>query len=285
MDLMKISVVLYISFILILNKYTDCTTHPRVKMYGPKVTVIDRRKPEAKIGQDGINEVKIISQPEDFLDEPSCLELRLMWRTYQRQNQFSQSANNLPLAFDPFAFNTWEDYIKPRYINRQKSMMFERTIPDRFHIYRQLRPFEKIARLTTTTRAIMDDQLTRKANLFRLGYHPLTKIPVIAMRLTAKDRFQELKELMRHEKSNNYQTGDSEDEQFSVVPITSAAVTSNGTAGKKRPGYETLMSRPRHFSQGHYMNVKPNGEEIDDTVTITPQYKSSPLIRPWNSRW
>ncbi|XP_025207316.1 uncharacterized protein LOC112603105 isoform X3 [Melanaphis sacchari] len=227
-------------------------------MYGPKVTVIDRRKPESKIGQDVINEVKMISQPEDFLGEPSCLELRLMWRTYQRQNQLTQSANNLPLTFDPFAFNTWEDYIKPRYINRQKSLMFERTMPDRFHVYRQLRPFEKIARLTTTTRAIMDDQLTRKANLFRLGYHPLTKIPVIAMRLTAKDRFQELKELMRHEKSNNYPTGDAEDEPFSSVPITAASVTSNGTAGKKRPGYESLMSRPRHFSQGHYMNVKPN---------------------------
>ncbi|XP_060859966.1 uncharacterized protein LOC132937152 [Metopolophium dirhodum] len=285
MDLMKISVVLYISLILVLNKYSDCTTHPRVKMYGPKVTVIDRRKPDPKIGQDVINEVKIISQPEDFLDEPSCLELRLMWRTYQRQNQLTQSASSLPLTFDPFAFNTWEDYIKPRYINRQKSMMFERTIPDRFHIYRQLRPFEKIARLTTTTRAIMDDQLTRKANLFRLGYHPLTKIPVIAMRLTAKDRFQELKELMRHEKTNNYQPGDSDDDPFSIVPITAAAVTSNGTAGKKRPGYESLMSRPRHFSQGHYMNMKPNGERIDSTVTVTPQYKSSPLIKPWNSRW
>jgi len=117
----------------------------------------------------------------------------------------------------------------------------------------------------------MDDQLTRKAILFRLGYHPLTKIPVIAMRLTAKDRFQELKELMRHEKSNNYPTGDNEDEQFSVVPITAASVTSNGTAGKKRPGYESLMSRPRHFSQGHYMNVKPNGEEIENTATVTPQ--------------
>lgn len=280
---MKISVVLYISLILVLNKYSDCTTHPRVKMYGPKVTVIDRRKPDPKIGQDAINEVKIISQPEDFLDEPTCLELRLMWRAYQRQNQLTQSASNLPLTFDPFAFNTWEDYIKPRYMNRQKSMMFERTMPDRFHIFRQLRPFEKIARMTTTTRAIMDDQLTRKANLFRLGYHPLTKIPVIAMRLTAKDRFQELKELMRHEKTNNYQDGD--DDPFSVVPITAAAVTSNGTAGKKRPGYESLMSRPRHFSQGHYMNVKPNGEQIDVTATVTPQYKSSPLIKPWNSRW
>jgi len=117
----------------------------------------------------------------------------------------------------------------------------------------------------------MDDQLTRKANLFRLGYQPITKIPVIAMRLTAKDRFQELKELMRHQKTNNYQTGDNNDDPFSVVPITAAAVTSNGTVGKKRPGYESLMSRPRHFSQGHYMNVRPSGEQIDDTATVTPQ--------------
>lgn len=128
---MKISVVLYISLILILNKYSDCTTHPRVKMYGPKVTVIDRRKPETKIGPDVIDDVKIIPQPDNFLDEPSCLELRLMWRTYQRQNQLAQSANNIPMAFNPFAFSAWEDYVKPRYINRQKSLMFERTMPDR----------------------------------------------------------------------------------------------------------------------------------------------------------
>lgn len=138
----------------------------------------------------------------------------------------------------------------------------------RYHIYRQLRPFEKIARLTTTTRAIMENQLPQKANLFRLGF-PITKIPVISMRLTAKDRFQELREIMRQEKSKDYQTGD-EDDTFSIIPIN--AVTSNDT-GKKRPGYETLMSRPRHFSQGHYMNVKPNREDIDDnlTVTATPQ--------------
>lgn len=125
---MKISFVLYTSSILILSKYSECTTHPRVKMYGPKVTVIDRRKPETKIGPD-IDEVKIISQPDPFLDEPTCLELRIMWRTSQRQNQLT--ANNLPIAFDPFALNAWEDYVKPRYANRQKSMMFERSMPDR----------------------------------------------------------------------------------------------------------------------------------------------------------
>lgn len=131
MDLMKISVVLYISFVLILNKYSDCTTHPRVKMYGPKVTVIDRRKQETKPGPAAsvADDVKLISAPDDFLNEPSCLELRLMWRTSQRQ--MTQAANSMPMAFDPFAFAAWEDYVKPRYINRQKSMMFERTIPDR----------------------------------------------------------------------------------------------------------------------------------------------------------
>lgn len=125
---MKISVVICISFILILVKYSDCTTHPRVKMYGPKVTVIDRRKPETKIQPE---EVKTIIQPEEFSEEPSCFELRLMWRTSQRQNQMTPTTSNLPMAIDPFLFGVWEDYTKPRYLIRPKSLMFEQTIPDR----------------------------------------------------------------------------------------------------------------------------------------------------------
>lgn len=121
----------------------------------------------------------------------------------------------------------------------------------------------------------MEDQLPQKANLFRLGL-PMTKIPVISLRLTAKDRFQELREIMRQEKSKDYRTGDG-DETFSIVPIN--AITSNDT-GKKRPGYETLMSRPRHFSQGHYMNVKPNSEDIEQNLSATasPQVIISSLI-------
>lgn len=131
MDLMKISVVTYISLILILIKYSDCTTHPRVKMYGPKVTVIDHRKPETKIGPDVIEDVKTITQSDNFLDEPSCLELRIMWRTFQRQNQMTQTTNNYPISIDPFAFRAWDEYIKPRYLSRQKAFMFGRAMPDR----------------------------------------------------------------------------------------------------------------------------------------------------------
>lgn len=91
------------------------------------------------------------------------------------------------------------------------------------------------------------------------------------MRLMTKDRFRELKELIRHEKAKDYQTGNNEIDTYSDTPITNT-VTSNVT-GKKRPGYDTLMSRPRHFSQGRYMNVKPTNQEIDDnlTATVLPQ--------------
>lgn len=174
-------------------------------------------------------------------------------------------------------YNNYLNYVQ-LVINNDKSLLLCMLLLliFRYHVYRQLRPFEKIARLTTTSRAILDDQLTRKANLFRLGY-PIAKIPVISMRLTAKDRFQELKELMRHTKSKDYQNGDTENETFPDVPITT--ITSNET-GKKRPGYDSLMSRPRHFSQGHYMNVKPNSEESEDNLnpTVSPQVSQFLII-------
>lgn len=131
-------------------------------------------------------------------------------------------------------------------------------------------PYEKIARLTTTTRSIVDDQLPRKAaNLFRLGFPPTaSKLPIVTpMRATSKDRFRELKDLMRHHKVR--ETGGVKvDETFSVA--SSPTFSSNGT-GKKRPGYyESMMTRPRHFSQGHYMNMmKPNSEDIDNSLTVT----------------
>lgn len=144
MGLLRVNVALCVSLmLLVLDKCADSTTHPRVKMYGPKVTVIDRRKPEPKA-----DEAKAVplSAPGGGgigggggvggygADEPTCLELRLMWRASQRQNRLAQSvgANSLPMAFDPFAFSAWDEYIKPRYIDRQKSMMFERTMPERY---------------------------------------------------------------------------------------------------------------------------------------------------------
>lgn len=131
---MKITVVLIISLMSILVEYSDCTTHPRVKMYGPQGAVVENREPETITEPnqiDGPDEgVKILSQLEGFLDEPSCYELRALWRTSQRQLTQPPN-NNIPIAFHPFDYSTWEDYIKPRYFNRPNSFVYQSFLPDR----------------------------------------------------------------------------------------------------------------------------------------------------------
>ncbi|VVC27157.1 Hypothetical protein CINCED_3A012042 [Cinara cedri] len=271
MDLMKISVMFYISLFSILVQYSDCTTHPRVKMYGPKGAVIDRREPAEMTTEPNVIDeiVNPIPQPTGgLLDEPSCHELLLMWRISQRQLAQSTNNNIIPISYDPFEYSTWEDYVKPRYINRHNSFLYERFLPDRiyYNMYRQLMPYEKIARMTTTTRSIVDDPLPRKATkLFRLDYPPSTnKLPI---RPTSKDKFRELKDLMRHDKAMG--TGvDNNGEAFAV--ISTPKISSNDT-GKKRPGYyESMMTRPRHFSQVHHMNkFKPSHEEINNSLAAT----------------
>lgn len=134
-------------------------------------------------------------------------------------------------------------------------------------MYRTLIPYEKISRFTTATRSVADEQLPRKAALYQLGSPPIAaKLPIVTpRRLMSKDRFQELKDLIRYNK-NRETTADNE----TISVISTPAVSSNDT-GKKRPGYyESMMTRPRHFSDAHYMNkMKPNGDNIDNSLTVT----------------
>lgn len=44
------------------------------------------------------------------LAEPSCEELRAMWRYSKRQSKASEITNKLPIYRDPFSYNTWETY-------------------------------------------------------------------------------------------------------------------------------------------------------------------------------
>lgn len=134
-------------------------------------------------------------------------------------------------------------------------------------MYRPMIPYEKITRFTTTTRSVADEQLPRKAALYQLGSPPIAgKLPILLPRRPmSKHRFQELKDLIRYNKEKE-STVDGE----TVSVISTPAVSSNDT-GKKRPGYyESIMMRPRHFSDGHYMNkMKPNGDIIDDSLSVT----------------
>ncbi|XP_050530200.1 uncharacterized protein LOC126899366 [Daktulosphaira vitifoliae] len=287
--MMIFSMAVYLIFILV--KRSGAMTHPRVKMYGPKVTIVDHRNPDPTIiPLDIIEEAKTLSQSEPYANEPSCLELRIMWRLSQRQKQLLQTANNnIPDTTDLFSYSIWDDYTKPRYSNRQRSLIMGRSLADRYQVYSQMRPFDKVARLSGTSRKFMDDQMSRKVNLFRLGY-PISKMPGSAMRLTTKDRFQELKELIRHEKAKQYQSSGtggngSENTDGDSIPVIPLTDLSPNSPGNKRPGYQTLMSHPRHFSYGQF--GKATNNKVDDKLSTAspPQYKTSPQNSPWNSRW
>ncbi|XP_014213765.1 uncharacterized protein LOC106643234 isoform X2 [Copidosoma floridanum] len=42
--------------------------------------------------------------------EPTCEELRAMWRYSKRQSRAAESTNELPVYRDPFSYNVWEAY-------------------------------------------------------------------------------------------------------------------------------------------------------------------------------
>jgi hypothetical protein len=44
------------------------------------------------------------------MHEPSCEELRAMWRFSKRQSRASEITNEIPTYHDPFTYNIWEPY-------------------------------------------------------------------------------------------------------------------------------------------------------------------------------
>ncbi|KAK6620041.1 hypothetical protein RUM44_006441 [Polyplax serrata] len=56
------------------------------------------------------NESKIMSTS----GEPTCEELRAMWRFSRRQSRAAEITNEIPTYRDPFAYNVWEQYPKVR---------------------------------------------------------------------------------------------------------------------------------------------------------------------------
>lgn len=56
------------------------------------------------------NENKIMSAG----GEPTCEELRAMWRFSRRQSRAAEITNEIPTYRDPFAYNVWEQYPKVR---------------------------------------------------------------------------------------------------------------------------------------------------------------------------
>lgn len=51
-----------------------------------------------------------VAVTKDAIAEPSCEELKAMWRFSKRQSRAAEITNEIPMYRDPFTENVWEPY-------------------------------------------------------------------------------------------------------------------------------------------------------------------------------
>lgn len=148
------------------------------------------------------------TSPSAITKEPTCDELRAMWRFSKRQSRAAEITNEIPTYRDPFAFNVWEDYARPRSAGRGRIRrpVYGRVIhtvqrprvPD--NTPERIRAFEEVARLFGTPGSVNPSKgiPRRKNTSFRLSGGMGAPIP---MQNTQSGSFQHLKELIKSERA------------------------------------------------------------------------------------
>ena len=58
----------------------------------------------------GESSENVISGKETIATEPTCEELKAMWRFSKRQSRAAEITNEIPTYHDPFSYNVWEPY-------------------------------------------------------------------------------------------------------------------------------------------------------------------------------
>lgn len=56
------------------------------------------------------DEVPASSKHDSIGTEPSCEELKAMWRFSKRQSRAAEITNEIPTYRDPFSYNVWDSY-------------------------------------------------------------------------------------------------------------------------------------------------------------------------------
>ncbi|XP_065206814.1 uncharacterized protein LOC135836117 isoform X2 [Planococcus citri] len=157
---------------------------------------------------------------DDESSEPSCDELRKMWRHTKRE---MQQKTEVPMPrykssryHEPFSYG-WKaqarprnamKYSKPVYgrlVHSPDKFMYRNNIPDRF------RSFDQVARMVGGGSSYYTPTLTApaKPTFFRLEY-PVRR-PVLPVRISHIGRFHELQNILRNERAEDLQTVKSKD--------------------------------------------------------------------------
>ncbi|XP_017769289.1 PREDICTED: uncharacterized protein LOC108557326 isoform X2 [Nicrophorus vespilloides] len=153
---------------------------------------------------------EVVSGKDAVNNEPTCEELKAMWRFSKRQSRAAEITNEIPTYRDPFAYNVWEPYYARsrsmgglRVGNRYRGRpVYGRVIhkPPMLRIQdvaERNRAFEEVARMYGNVQKTTEPR--RRVTAFRLsgGAHlPLTP---------QSGSFQHLKELIRTERARELQ--------------------------------------------------------------------------------
>lgn len=154
------------------------------------------------------------ASPRDLPDvkgastEPSCDELRAMWRFSKRQSRAAENTNEIPTYRDPFAYNMWEEHASIRSVGGGKlrrPLIYGRLVhnfqrprlagPD--NTPERIRAFEEVARLFGTSVHVPKVHGRRKSTAIRLvgGNNGLNT------GAAQTGSFQHLKELIQSERA------------------------------------------------------------------------------------
>lgn len=69
-------------------------------------------------GKDYRSSSEVATTKDSVNSEPSCEELKAMWRFSKRQSRAAEITNEIPRYRDPFTYNLWE----PTYFARSRSI-------------------------------------------------------------------------------------------------------------------------------------------------------------------
>lgn len=149
----------------------------------------------------------------DLGKEPSCEELRAMWRFSKRQSRAAEITNEIPTYRDPFAFNIWEDYARPRSAGRGRfgrPLIYGRVIhnPQRSRTpensAERNRVFQDVLRAFDSNGYATMSYTPRRKTSFRVrgGGAGMRDTPVHSSQFGS---FQHLKQLIRNEKARELQ--------------------------------------------------------------------------------
>ncbi|KAF5283360.1 hypothetical protein FQA39_LY04736 [Lamprigera yunnana] len=174
-----------------------------------------------------------VASKDGINTEPSCEELRAMWRFSKRQSRAAEVTNEIPTYRDPFSYNMWEPY----YVARSRSIgglriggqyrprpVYGRVVhkPPNFRVLdvaERNRALEELARMYGTVPSGPEPRRRVSASRLSGGGH----IPQVSV-MPQSGSFQHLKELIRTERARELQ----EQRMAEEVAAQAASLKENG---------------------------------------------------------